>query len=307
MLKNLSSNYKNNWLLTTGFISLFLGFLSLLYTIVYPFSEDPFANSGYYNIPYFLFLVLGIIIAPIWEELSFRGGFTNSKIIKIVSIFGLLGLLIYTELVTLKITTLIYIVLLIVSFYKKSNALQAGLFIGSTVLFALFHLNLEHPFSITTLQGFLFRLAFGFFAIWVCINFSLLKSMLFHAAWNFIFLGFLTISLLFPDETIHHYENDMIKVTWKRVSKSPTYSIITNKINSQTLEAKACDVTFLLNSTKWTLNPKDSIIDFVPTEPFMAYNVEINLKKDTINTNQNLYTLTRQFLSESELILLKTE
>ncbi|WP_143094886.1 hypothetical protein [Bizionia echini] len=293
-------------MLTLGVVILALGLMTSLYLLVSPSSHDYFTGSEYFKVPYFLFLCIAIFVAPITEELSFRGGFNKSKSIRIISIIGLFVFLLLSESLLLKTLMIIYIALLIVSFYRKPNTLVISLYVGNALLFSLFHLDLEQFFTISSLQGFLFRFAFTFFSIWICINFNLLKSIIFHAAWNFVLMALLSIGLFFPNETIHEYENEMIKVTWQRASKTSNSIVNFNTTSENVIEAKGCNVIFLLKSTEWNLSSKDSLIEFVPTEPYMDYKIDMKIK-DTSNTNQNLYTLVRTFLSESDLIKLRTK
>ncbi len=302
-MKIIKNNSKNNWLITSGLCSLALGILTSIYLFFYSSNYDSDSSlSKYTNIPFLGFLLLAVIGAPIIEEISFRGGFSKSRVFKLLSIVGLIGfsLIIANNTIT-KIITFIFLCILIISFYKKNKALEITVFLLNAIIFSLFHLNTEDLLTITSLAGFTFRFGFAMFSIWICLNFNLFRSILFHAVWNTTITAIISIAIFFPDKTINHYEDDDIKVTWHRQSKS-LKSTVDFFTPNHTIKAKNCNAVFLLKSTEWSSKSNDRLTtDFIPTEPFMEYNFSINLK-DTITKNQDLYKPIKRFLTNSELI-----
>ncbi|WP_338732430.1 hypothetical protein [Mangrovimonas cancribranchiae] len=303
MLNNFLKSKKNNWLITLGLAMLALGVLTLIYSYFFsPASESSYLISKYTSVPYFVFLLVAIIGAPIIEELSFRGGFSKSKIIKTLSIIGLISLLIITKNTITKIFTLIYLCVLIISFYKRNKLLEINLFLLNALIFSFFHLNVEELFTALSLAGFSFRFSFALFAIWICLNFNLFKSILFHAVWNTILMASISVMIFFPDKTINHYEDNNIKVTWYRQSKSLKGSTVNFFTPKNTIEAKNCNAIFLLKSTEWSTKNNDSTSkNFIPVELFMDYNFTIKLK-DTTTKKQNLYKPVKRFLITNNLI-----
>lgn len=283
-------------MLISGIGMFCLGMVTSFFIDFYETEIESYTKASF---PVFLFIA--IILAPIFEELSFRGGFVQSKILRATSLIGLVALFFITQSYLTKVITLIYLVLLIVSFFKKEVSLLVPLALLNAFLFALFHLDTDHLISWNALAGFSFRSAFAFFAIWICINFNLLKSILFHSVWNLSLMLVFSYSLFFPDETIQHYENDNIQVTWNRTSKK-----FHGEVNFPTMnhiKATNCEAPFLLKSVLWSDSTASKTNHLLPSEPFMGYDFEIKLK-DTLSKRPNLYQPIKQFLLDEELLLI---
>ncbi|WP_157492071.1 CPBP family glutamic-type intramembrane protease [Mangrovimonas sp. ST2L15] len=293
-------NKKHSWLLISGIGMFCLGIVTSFFVDL-NLAENYKTFESYTRVGFPLFLVFAIFIAPIFEELSFRGGFVQSKIIRAISLIGLIIFFFLTQSYLTKVITIIYLVLLIVSFFKKEVSLLVPLALLNAFLFALFHLDTDHLISWNALAGFSFRSAFAFFAIWICINFNLLKSILSHSVWNLSLVLVFSYSLFFPDETIQHYENENIHVTWSRTSKK-----FHGKVNFPTMnhiKATSCEASFLLKSVLWSDMTASQTDQFIPTELFMDYHFEIKLKDSTAK-QPNLYQPIKQFLLDEELLMI---
>ena len=294
------NNKKHNWLLISGIGVFFLGLATSFFGDS-NLAENHKTFENYTRVGFPLFLVFSIFIAPIFEELSFRGGFVQSKILRAISLIGLIIFFFLTQSYLTKVITVLYLALLVFSFINKHMSLLIPLALLNAFLFALFHLDTDHLISWNALAGFSFRSAFAFFAIWICINFNLLKSILFHSVWNLSLVLVLSYSLFFPDETIQHYENDNIQVTWSRTSKK-----FHGEVNFPTMnhiKAISCEAPFLLKSVLWSDTSISQTDQFIPTELFMDYHFEIKLKDSTAK-QPNLYQPIKQFLLDEELLLI---
>ncbi len=204
--------------------------------------------------------------------------------------------------IALKILLIVYIIFLIYNNSKKNKFSLNILIILNALVFSLVHLNNDYLNNIEFIFAPLFiRFAMGLFLVWICINFNIIKSMIFHALWNFVPLILLSYALFFPNTEVNYFENGDLQVTWSRVSKSSSKVNIYPLGKKNVLFSKSSEALFLLKSLEWSKNKNDSICSYKPTEPYMSYKFDIKLK-DTINKSKDLHKKIETFLIESKLV-----
>lgn len=294
--------FKKNWLMSLGLFFLTLGLLALYLSQSLPISSSIQPNSSFFSIPYNFLIIAALIIAPILEEITFRGVFTKNKILKWFSLIAIILLVVFSNTIALKIVFVPYILSLFYYNSKKNNVSLNILILLNALLFSFAHLNNDYINNIEYIFAPLFiRFAMGLFLVWICINFSIIKSMIFHAIWNLCPVVFMSYILFFPNTEINHFENNELKVTWNRVSKSTSKVNIFPKTNKNSILSESSEVLFLLKSLEWSKNKSDGNYKFNPIEPYMNYKFDIELK-DTIHKYEDLYNKIETFLIASKLV-----
>lgn len=126
----------------------------------------------------------------------------------------------------------------------------------------------------------MFLFALGLLAIWITINFGLVKAIIFHFVWNLVIMLVVFFALQNPDINVNKFENETIVIEWERSplinsnSKGISYSKEKLIVNSITLN----NLLSFVNQVE--LN-KDLNNQYYQTEVFMKYNFKIYLKDST--------------------------
>ncbi len=179
----------------------------LIYKIDVPFNNDKF--NGFNNFLTIAFSTL--IIAPILEELIFRGIFVNEKRYKLFFYIGSVGFCLFTSNYYLIIIPLF---LFVNKFKNKNNN-----YFLATVLFALVHYSLHDFKNIISIIPAFFQFSLGLILLWIAINYGLKKSILAHFLINLSVIFPLFLVLQFPNTDKNSIKNDIIVFEWQ---KTPT-------------------------------------------------------------------------------------
>ena len=274
-------NCKQNWLLFTFFILLVLGLLGFLFLDTDQLFHNSRTNE---SVSLGVFLLFGIVFAPVLEELSFRGLFLSNKKLIVVSLILLscFSLFSYENYYIIAIFVLLINTFFVYKFYP-SKLLFKLICIFNALLFGFIHYQVDDFTSID--KGFiiLFQISIGFLLIWVTLNFGLIKSMLVHAAYNAIALSFLIISVQFPDTKINTYEDENITVEWQRV---PYFGNSRSSISSLSdgTEGKNTSINFLYTTAGMGYSEVENE-EIIQTEMYMKYNFKIHLKENIPRKN----------------------
>lgn len=217
MFKKLA-NYRHNWILALA-IGLVAAFgLMVLFLDVKP----PMGRVNQFDsIPILALLIFGSVIAPILEELSFRGFFSSSNKLKLAAFIGFLA---YTSLILFSkysiglavANALIFLVLITLYTKFKSNIIFVLFVISNAVVFGLIHYSAE-DFANHSYPFVLVQTVLGLFLTWITINSRLSIAMIFHGAWNLIAFSSMLVSLQFVSEEVQVFEKDNVKITYKLV------------------------------------------------------------------------------------------
>lgn len=169
-----------------------------------------------------MFLFIGIMVAPIWEEIAFRSwlGGPRACLLGLPLLAGVAALLAganagLDQVVTMGMAAGLAVMVLALSRQYNSRSPQAqdesrsvlfpAAFYGSVIIFGLMHLsNYDGGISswvmvLTILPQILVGMVLGY----VRMRFGLIAAILFHAAYNATFIGliFVTQSLAVPSGT----------------------------------------------------------------------------------------------------------
>ncbi|REG92116.1 CPBP family intramembrane glutamic endopeptidase [Algoriphagus antarcticus] len=208
---------KKKWLLISGSVLLSLVlFFIVFFQLTPPLTDIEQSSFKSFYLSSFIFPVL---VAPLIEEIRFRGFLTKSKILQ-----GIFLLLTPISLFVAGWDTIIFILVLVIysiyALYKvyKFDALLDILIIVSSLFFSLHHLpfNANITWSWIPFLGVSFSL--GLLFSWVIINKSIIWAFILHGGWNLVvsllFLGHLHFGISEePGEVI----SDEYHLEWKRI------------------------------------------------------------------------------------------
>lgn len=233
---------QNKCLLFTGLIFLLIGILSLFV------ASTPPATKNFSNI--YIAIITIVIIAPIFEEIAFRGMFTSNKILKAMSFVGIPLSILLTQ---NYYAFILYFIYLLIYFIPKS---PSWLIYGfNAVLFGVIHYSLE-DFSenwINFLTVFS-QIGMGLILTWMVLNYSILHAMFLHFLYNGIIMSTFVTTLHFVDTTPKTHTVDNYKITWNLES-------IFKSVNRQSISMyNQKELTnFPIHKLKGILNLSDSI------------------------------------------------
>lgn len=230
-----------------------------------------------------LLIIISLIIAPIFEEITFRSSFTKFKYSFILSIVCIFGYILTTKNYYLSFFLILFIFLFVLQKLIKMNVNRFLFYVTNSILFSLIHYKITDFHNFITIIPMFFQFSVGLILIWITLNFGLIKSMLFHFFYNFIFVLVLFCTLQFPDATSQTIEHNESSLTW---NKTPIFNGEGTKTiipNDHEIEAKSISVTdfLILNN----LN-KDNLL--INEDYLMHYNIKIKsnnkkkLKKEDI-------------------------
>lgn len=291
------SLYKENWLLKWGAIGSLL--LVLLLIIILSFLiETTYAPSPSSRGPQVVgFILSGIFIIPIIEEISFRGVFLKNKWWAVLG-FILMGLY-ATVLVNLTYTVVyvFYLIYFFIGLYKyKNNVFYIrGLYLLNALLFTVGHISDAFSlFSLDIIVRFVSAFSVALICIWLVINFNLLKAIFFHITMNGVFLTIFFITLQYPDTTIHIVESDAMRIEWQ---KSKLYPFEKEFVNQK--DTTRIYKNYILKDLP--LNHKDN---YEQKDEDRPYNIIITVKDSVLLQDTNVYSeQVYQLLIEERLLI----
>lgn len=274
--------YRKVWILYIAVFSIILG-LFFFY-----FSDKVLLEDEQTDKPFFQIAFIAIIIAPIIEELIFRGYFSEKKYIKWAGIILLPIFIVLTAPNYLSISCVIFLyVFLILNFLFKNKSIENSIIIINALLFSTLHFSASDFNHVFSLYAILFIFALGLIATWLTINFGLLKAILFHFIWNSGAMLLVFFALQYPDLNTENFENEIIKMEWER---SPIINNNKNGISYSNDKIIASNVTLnsLLNFLRQVEKDNYYFGEYYQSEVFMKYNFKIYLKDSTKNYSKSI-------------------
>jgi hypothetical protein len=282
-IKNITKNKQANWLLYIGGVLLPL----TLFSLIFLKSDSQEMNSRQLiNSKFELYAFAAIIIAPILEELVFRGIFSKTKLLRIFSLITLPSFVFYIADGFLTYATIFaYFVFSMLYILKNKPKVFPIMFLLNSVLFSLAHYKITDFSSLFSSVPFFIQFSLGLILIWIIINFGLLRAILFHFLWNLIAFGLMLFPLQFVDDKVQEIQTEEYTMI---INKVPRYSKANSTFayNSSGLKINHMELTKVLK----IINAKKDE-DVFPATPFMKYNLEIkfNDKRDQHEMNEILF------------------
>ncbi|TFV93440.1 CPBP family intramembrane metalloprotease [Algoriphagus kandeliae] len=259
---------KKNWLIVSGSILLSLTILYLItFNVMPPLDRR---QPGSFTNFYLVIFTLPVLVAPILEEIRFRGFLTNNKVLQ--SLFLLLtplGLIItgWNTLVFF-LMVMLYCLFFIYKRYSQDWILDL-LLIVSSLYFSIHHLPSQANLTRSWLPFLAISFSLGLILSWIIINKSIWWAMLFHGAWNLLGGIIFLLALQFVSEELHIVDGDGYKIEWKRVP------FLKSNEGSFSPEGNELQITNMnLQDILGIVNP--SLLDsFAISEPFMKYEIKL--------------------------------
>ncbi|MGD1319653.1 CPBP family intramembrane glutamic endopeptidase [Chryseobacterium sp. 2R14A] len=206
--------YKDNYLLKYG---IFIFFGSLICNIIFSyFNESEFSSRvTRFNDFTLIHFVAAFTIAPVIEELIFRGIFTGKKIFRYVTYIGLLGYILL-----LQNYYLIPILTAFIILYElnKKKEVSGYIYFINALLFGFMHYEWNDLKIPDTWIGIVMTVGMGLILIWMVLNFGLICSILLHAFNNFIAIAIIVIGYEISDMSLKGIETKDFTMKYQRVS-----------------------------------------------------------------------------------------
>ncbi len=288
---NLIRDKKDNFLLYTG-----AGILTctlFLYLLINYLSPDLIPVSDKFgdfdNIV--LILLFTLIIAPVTEEIIFRGIFLKKKIFKYLFYFG--------SILFITITSNYYLIFFLIAifyfdFYRKNNFTNV-LYLLNSALFALVHYKLSEFSNIFAVLPVFFQFSVGLILIWITINYGLVKSMVAHFLFNFIIIFPLFLVLQFPDTEQKKLKTNDVILEWNKVEIIGWYKI---DYSERRISAERISLNSFLDLYP-DIKKKVSVNDSLR---YFKYNIEVkSVRNSKISEQDLLNALLKTKLVESKV------
>ncbi|WP_169712702.1 CPBP family intramembrane glutamic endopeptidase [Algoriphagus faecimaris] len=259
---------KKNWLIVSGSALLSLAILYLIIFKVMPPLDR--SQPGSFTNFYFVTFILPVLVAPILEEIRFRGFLTNNKVLQALFLFLTpLGLILSGWNTFIFFLMVMVYSLFFIYKYLGHNWILDILIIVSALYFSTHHLSLEASLTRSWLPFLAISFSLGLILSWLIINKSIWWAMLFHGAWNLLMAIIILLSLQFVSDDLHIVEGDGFKLEWKRVP------FLESNVSSYSPEGDELQITNMnLQDILGIVNP--SLLDsFAISEPFMKYEIKL--------------------------------
>ncbi len=206
--------YKKNNLLKSGIV-IFLG--SLIGSIILSsFNESEFSSRvTRFNDFTLIHFIAAFTIAPVLEELIFRGIFTRKKIFKYVMY---LGSLFYIMLLQNYYLIPLLAIFIISYELNKNKEIPNYVYYINALLFGLMHYEFDDLKLLDTWIGVIMTSGMGLVLIWMVLNFGLMYSIALHALNNFTAIAIIVLAHETSDMTLKKVETEDFTMKYQRVS-----------------------------------------------------------------------------------------
>lgn len=252
--------------------------------------------NAFDGIPILALLMFGSVVAPILEEFSFRGFFTDNRKLKIIALIGFLS---YTTMsfyskysIGVAVVNGLVFLLTIGLFRQiKSNAVFVLFVVYNALVFGLIHYTAE-DFANGSYPFVLVQTILGLFLTWITINSRLAIAMIFHGAWNSLAFVSLFTSLQFVSEEMKIIENEKVKISYQQVP------VLDSKITSVTNETNAIigKNTTIKTFLDFATIHADLKNKYSSVVPMARYNITVEFKDGKTNYDEVLKMLQEQKL-----------
>lgn len=281
--------YKSNWILLVSIIAILLFSICLFFLID---SEEMKSSRMNYKVSFYVFSLFAILVAPITEEIVFRGFFTNKPILKKISIILLIpiSLLVFYSNYNIYLFLLALLTILCNVYfylkYKEHKKTEYLLVVTNALFFGFVHYKLSDFYSVNSTFFVLGQISFGFLLIWITKNFGIVKSIISHATINFVILIITFFGIQFVDVKIYRKESKNVIIQWNQVPffKSNSGSNI-NEENKMIIKNLDLSNTIVLTGIS------DKKTTYFIKYPFVKYDITITSKNKKISDKEIIEAL----------------
>ncbi|TRO65607.1 CPBP family intramembrane glutamic endopeptidase [Christiangramia sabulilitoris] len=289
---------KKSWLPIMGLSSLLFGFAFLLFLS----AEFVQSSRNHSDISIGVMMFAAIIVAPLFEELFFRGFFTGKNWLKWTGVTGLFLFVLLGELNLLAIGLLLGFLTCYFAYVKfQINSFYDFAILLNILLFTVVHYKMEELIDPDLFFLAFFQFGLGAIFTWLVLNYGILKSILFHSAWNGTMMIIMLLAIQYPGEELHKYENSRVYVEWNRSPRFDSHNTFVQNVNNDTLIGRHVEARYLykfLNGfDKEEMRSEN--LRLLQTENYMRYNFKAVIKTSDDNDLKKGVT---DFLFEKKLI-----
>lgn len=280
---------KKNWMIVSGVLILLTSlFFTLFFDLTLPYSKSRFETTGTFFVKFF---IAPLLIAPVIEELLFRGFLSRSKVVRALFLILGVGALFYFNFHWfLVILILLTYVVYLSYYYTKIEWLLDVAILLSAFVFGSVHYSAEELIFLQTLPFFLVQFSGGLILGWIIYTKNFLTGVITHAFWNLIIVGISLYGLQFVDTTASKTAYGESSMVYEKV---PIFhsSVSSFKIEDQELIVKNMTVFDVVKYMD------ERYLDtFNITTPYMKYDIHISIKgtPGTSDFNSNAMRLLEQ-------------
>lgn len=289
---NFINQKQANWLLYLGGVLLPL---SMFFVIFFTTDNQQINSRQFISSKFELYAFSAIIIAPIVEELVFRGFFSKKKSLRFLSL-ATIPLFVYyssNNIITYYLL-FVYIIFALLYLFKGKKMLVNFLYVLNASIFSVLHYNVTDFNQISTSFPFLIQFSIGLILIWLVINFGLLRAMVFHFIWNSITIAIMFYGVQFVGDELRIIQKEEYTMITREV---PKYSSCVSRFSydKTSIKINCMELSNILNIIN-----KNKLNNVYPTTPFLKYNLELKFKND-VNQNQMNETLFKSLI-ENEFV-----
>ena len=214
MMKISFNNLINIQLLKNGGVILCSSLF--IYILLIFFDSSKFDNASRFDIDISIILLVffAVLVGPLLEEITFRGVFTNNKLLKIIPFLMIPIYVLYSK--NLYLLTIVIPYLILTFYQSKINSNKNYLYYLNAIIFSLVHYKIYDFNSIYTIIPMFIQFGMGLILTWIVINFNIFKSIICHSLYNLILMIILIAPLQFPEEKINIIETKNYHFKWKK-------------------------------------------------------------------------------------------
>lgn len=285
---------KKNWMIVSGVLLLFSSLFVILYfDLTLPYSKSRFESTGTFFVKFF---IAPLLIAPVIEELLFRGFLSRSKVVN--ALFLLLGvgaLFFFNFHWVLVLLILLTYALYLTYHYTNIESLLNVSILLSAIVFGSVHYSVEELNFLHTLPFFFVQFSGGLILSWVIYTKNFISGVISHAVWNLIIVGISLYGLQFVDTTTSKTAYGETSMVYEKV---PIFysSVSSYKIEEQELVAKNMTVFDVIKYMD------ERYLDtFTITTPYMKYDIQLSLK--SIQGSSEFNSNAIRMLEKEKLII----
>lgn len=284
-MKSLLSGKHKNWLLYTAGILLFILIILFVFVVDYQYLMDNSSRGSIASdINPFLLLFMAVVIAPVFEEVTFRGYLTNKKILQWATVILLLAYIVLSGYNPLSIVLyILFIILFIINVKTNKEVVKDSLIIINSLLFTAIHYKASDFSDINLIAPMLSQLLLALILSWVVINYTIIHAMICHALMNGLIIGSGIIYSLSTESEVHVVKSDKAVIEWSEDANFLSTMQLTYSTDS-IIFTGAYGVKFYKNIK--ALSPdSDCLHKSEFKHPNNKYNIKIYLTDDNADIN----------------------
>lgn len=296
----LLGNTRTYSLLKLGVASILIAFVFIGLSI-FEIIESKTSNL-YGDLSFRVFALQAILLAPIFEELAFRGWFFRKSKYRIISYVVLIVL--FCTLFGFSLKTFIYIlisaIILILWELNKIGFFLTAIF--STVLFMLAHLDFSQTVDWSTFVSVFSRLGMGFVLVYLMRKYNILYSILGHFIFNLLLVTAVFYNIQFVDTSQKQVNVKNAHLQYQAVPYLQSFK--TSYSGGDTLHYEKGTIKHLLKLHRFDtkVEIKNSGLKSLNLKPYQKYNLKFWIERDTSITEKDKAVLLFRTLKEAELI-----